>query len=213
MKVFKDLTAINQLGPFISIDVRLRKYLFLWKLENLEWNDDLKKILVQYNKEVMMFIQTLWQKIIYDADNHDFDISDIVQKEQVWQMKESDWKDYDFSFISHLEKRNAKGDIRRPMIQFNIEKDYSYKLGWSTSYRVPDIKARDIIISDYLYRKVEAEILFFLESSRENEYYKIKKSKVDQIEKDEMMFQTDNFDLSSLCQSKQLMNETSYRKS
>ena len=72
-----------------------------------------------------------------------------------------------------------------------------------------DIKSRYIFISDYLYRKVEDEILIFLESLGENEYSKIKKSKVDQIENDKMVIQTNDIDLFSMI-PKQTINEWNF---
>ena len=118
-------------------------------LDKLEWKSDIEKILDNYNQEALVFIQDLFQNLVNDSDDNDFDIISIIQREQDFKKEKTEKDDNEISFISYLENFKIKEDINRPKIYFKSAKDYSFKSGWLISYTVPDIKLRDIVISDY----------------------------------------------------------------
>ena len=181
-------------------------------LDKLEWKSDIEKILDNYNQEALVFIKDLFQNLVNDSDDNDFDIISIIQREQDFKKEKTEKDDNEISFISYLENFKIKEDINRPKIYFKSAKDYSFKSGWLISYTVPDIKLRDIVISDYLYKQVEIQILYHLESWNKNEYSKINLSQLDQTERDEMMFSADDFDLSAMNQNKETIKEITNRK-
>ena len=70
-------------------------------LDKLEWKSDIEKILDNYNQEALVFIQDLFQNLVNDSDDNDFDIISIIQREQDFKKEKTEKDDNEISFISY----------------------------------------------------------------------------------------------------------------
>ena len=138
--------TIKSIGPLLSPSLLKTKLILLFGKKDEAQEGLIENIVIKYNQEAISLINSIQIKLRELLKS----LTASIEKEKELENLQICFPDKNQAnncrLIYYIENRKSKINAKRNKVLFNSQKDYTIKIGSSTSYAIPDIKQNKIII-------------------------------------------------------------------